>query len=116
LSRTPDLGWDSSIDETLRAMIAACIDSDADKRPLALALSEQLRAFEPLVRELTTDRSEALATAQTPKADAARADISPIGQIIGPYWLMDKLGEGGMGSRSQVNQNRHGHGAGFSAL
>jgi eukaryotic-like serine/threonine-protein kinase len=98
LTRAPDTDWETGIDAApLRAMIAACIDSEPGQRPLALALSEQLRAFEPVI-QLTPDSSEVRAADQTPKPDMARAEPAMLGQTIGPYRLMDKLGEGGMGS------------------
>jgi serine/threonine protein kinase/DNA-binding winged helix-turn-helix (wHTH) protein/tetratricopeptide (TPR) repeat protein len=95
LQRTIDAGWEREVDsEPLRVLIAACTDAQAEHRPFAAAVSERLRVFNAATCRNTPDDE---ATDKLPSADAPSQPASMIGQMTGPYHILDQLGEGGMG-------------------
>jgi serine/threonine protein kinase/tetratricopeptide (TPR) repeat protein len=98
LQRAPGADWERDVDsKPLRDIIAACTDAQAPRRPSAAAVSEQLRGFNAASDQNTPDveASDALPAAVAP---ATTTPTSMIGQTIGPYQILDQLGEGGMGA------------------
>ncbi len=105
LKQTPGAHSERDVDvKPLRDLIAACTDAHAERRPTAAAVFEQLRVFEQLCAIHATagqnKLDEASAEASQPAVPVAAAPGLPasmIGQMIGPYQILDQLGEGGMG-------------------
>jgi serine/threonine protein kinase/DNA-binding winged helix-turn-helix (wHTH) protein/tetratricopeptide (TPR) repeat protein len=110
LQRTVDADWEGDVEsEPLRALIAACTDAHAERRPSAADVARTLQDIgadaateRPAVAD-NVDKTPEEQTAQGPSDPAAYAAIafgglrSMIGQTIGPYHILDQLGEGGMG-------------------
>ncbi len=117
LQRTPADAWEQEINSLpLRDLIATCTSAAPEARPKAAVISECLRAFAHSAHD--AKRTDATAShaaasplpipAQTPEAPAPNAQASAasepitsdpaIGGRIGPYRLLDQLGEGGMGA------------------
>jgi serine/threonine protein kinase/DNA-binding winged helix-turn-helix (wHTH) protein len=105
LQRTLEAGEERYVDaKPLCDLIAACTDAQAERRPTAADVSEQLRVFEQLcVIHAAADQNkldEASAEVSPPAVSAVATPGLPasmIGQTIGPYQILDQLGEGGMG-------------------
>ena len=105
LKRTLGADWERDVDATpLRDLIAACTDAQAERRPTAAAVSEQLRVFEQLRAIHAAVDQNKLGEGSTEAAPPAVSAVatpglpaSMIGQTIGPYQILDQLGEGGMG-------------------
>jgi eukaryotic-like serine/threonine-protein kinase len=100
LTRAPGAEWAARIESLqMRTMIAACIDPDAAQRPTSDVLSAQLQAFAAASdSEKPVSAAAAQPSVVTPEPNSAGLPASMLGQSIGPYRLMDKLGEGGMGT------------------
>lgn len=89
---------------TLRALIAACF-GPADTRPSAAVLAAQLRSLDETPASTASTNTPAtssleLASALIPEAvpvtDTPKLSEAP--KMIGHYHLLDRLGEGGMGT------------------
>jgi serine/threonine protein kinase/DNA-binding winged helix-turn-helix (wHTH) protein len=91
LQRSPD-GDLQDVDDTggLRALIADCLGQQPDRRPTAGAVAERLRALVPATATDVAPPRHEVAVAPI-EADPA------VGRTLGPYRLVDQLGEGGMG-------------------
>lgn len=103
LQRAIDAGWERDVEsEPLRALIAACTDAQAERRPSAAGVSERLRALNSDASAHTPEeerkKDERLPHPAPSSPIASNAPESMIGQVIGPYRLLDPLGEGGMGA------------------
>jgi serine/threonine protein kinase len=110
LQRTIDAGWERDVEfEPLRALIAACTDVHAERRPSA---ADVARTLQDIGADAATERPAVTDNAdKTPEEQAAQrqsdpaasgaiassAPLSMIGQTIGPYRVLDQLAEGGMG-------------------
>ena len=95
LQRSADTGWEHDVESrALRELIATCTDPQAERRPTAEAVSERLRAFDSASGASAPEYTPS----DTPPPVAVNAPASLIGQAIGPYRILDQLGEGGMGS------------------
>ncbi len=101
VQRGLDADWQRDVEsDPLRALIAACTDVQAERRASAAAVSEQLNAFDVATSD---KKSDAPAVDRSPDPAVSNivvssTPLSMIGQTIGPYQLLDQLGEGGMGS------------------
>jgi eukaryotic-like serine/threonine-protein kinase len=109
LQRAPGGDWEASVaSQPLRELIAKCLSATPEARPNAAAVAEWLRAFAQAARD--AGRSDlgashagvtpapAPASAAAPPPSAAKIADPAIGGHIGPYRLIDTLGEGGMGA------------------
>ncbi|MES2671453.1 MAG: tetratricopeptide repeat protein [Pseudomonadota bacterium] len=95
LQRSPDAVPDDKIDsDELRALIAACLNARPEDRPAAAAVSERLCA---IAGSIGGDAPSAPEAGTAPAVAAVDTTKSMIGRTIGPYRLVDQLGEGGMG-------------------
>jgi eukaryotic-like serine/threonine-protein kinase len=94
LQRAPGGDWARAVaSEPLRELIAACTSASADARPKPAAVAERLRALSaPASTDAPTPAAEA-----PPQAPAAIESEPAVGGHIGPYQLLEQLGEGGMG-------------------
>jgi eukaryotic-like serine/threonine-protein kinase len=94
LQCAPGGDWARAVaSEPLRELIAACTSAEADARPKPSVVAERLRA---LSAPASTDAPSPAPEAQ-PQASAPIESEPAIGGHIGPYQLLEQLGEGGMG-------------------
>jgi len=95
LQRNIDAGWQHDVgSEPLRDLIAACTDAQTERRPSSATVSERLRAIHANADQKTPDDES---TEDSSPAAVINPPASIIGQTIGPYQVLDQLGEGGMG-------------------
>lgn len=122
LQRAPAMDWQAYIaSQPLRELVAACISARPEARPKAAVVAEWLRAFAEAASDAErTDFGVSHAGASSADAPHAPTAASVLGQVaglvspnalaptpptadpttgtqIGPYRLLDQLGEGGMG-------------------
>jgi eukaryotic-like serine/threonine-protein kinase len=101
LQRVLGAGWEHDVNSnTLCELIAVCTDVQAERRPSAAAVSEQLNAFDATNSDKKTDAPVADRSPDPVASNIviSSTPLSMIGQTIGPYQLLDPLGEGGMGA------------------
>ncbi len=80
----------------LRQLIASCIAEQANARPSAASVAEQLRNLSEL---RPADRStERIDEPAEPARPVLEPDADPGRRSIGPYRILEALGEGGMGA------------------
>jgi eukaryotic-like serine/threonine-protein kinase len=109
LQRAPGGDWEASVaSQPLRELIARSMSATPEARPSAAVVAEWLRAFAQAARD--AGRSDlgashagvtpapAPASAPAPAPSAASIADPAVGGHIGPYRLIDTLGEGGMGA------------------
>ena len=92
--------------QPLAELVAACTSALPEARPDAACVAERLRAFaqavhdaeriDPVVSHAGETRAPAPASAPAAAGQPAATDPA-VGSHIGPYRLIDQLGEGGMG-------------------
>jgi serine/threonine protein kinase/DNA-binding winged helix-turn-helix (wHTH) protein/tetratricopeptide (TPR) repeat protein len=102
LQRTPADAWEQEIgSQPLRELIAACTSAAPEARPKAAVVAEWLRAFAQAARDAERTDLGASHAGTTPAPAFAHAEATvpapTVGGRIGPYHLLDQLGEGGMG-------------------
>jgi eukaryotic-like serine/threonine-protein kinase len=104
LQRTISADWERDVEsDPLRALIAACTDAQAERRPSAADVSERLHAFNDDADSYTGvnrpgEKADEAPTETLPPPVVSRTPGSMVGQTIGPYQILDQLGEGGMGA------------------
>jgi serine/threonine protein kinase len=99
LQRSPDAGLQEVGDASgLYDLIAQCLDTRADRRPTAATASEHIRALVALsAANAPTPAEPAPLIQQVIPITSVEAEPA-VGGIIGPYRILDQLGEGGMGT------------------
>jgi serine/threonine protein kinase/DNA-binding winged helix-turn-helix (wHTH) protein/tetratricopeptide (TPR) repeat protein len=97
LQRAPDAGLQDIDDaDGLSTLIAECLDPQTERRPTAAAVAERLRALIPVPAADAIPKADAVTPRQEIPAVPVEAEPA-VGRTIGPYRLVDQLGEGGMG-------------------
>ena len=108
LTRSPVGDWEHSVTaQPMRDLIAACTSARPEDRPEASTAAEHLRAAALAARggdgprpgsaHADATAASAPAPAPSPPAQAAAISDPAVGSRIGPYQLLDQLGQGGMG-------------------
>ncbi|MEO1367365.1 MAG: protein kinase, partial [Acidobacteriota bacterium] len=95
--RTPAGDWAEAVEAPeVRQLVAACLDGRAERRPTSRQLAERLCALVSNGDAPTRWATDPDSPSTPPAADA---ESRPgVGRSIGPYRLLDELGEGGMGT------------------
>jgi serine/threonine protein kinase/DNA-binding winged helix-turn-helix (wHTH) protein len=98
----PELGWERPIaSEGLKRLIGKCLESNPAARPDAATLAKQLHAIDARVATQLSpiDPSETpYLAAQTPAPQERKRGELARGQMLGSYRLLEKIGQGGMGT------------------
>lgn len=96
LQRPLTEGWAEAIaDKALRELIADCVEPRPERRPTARLLVQRLQALP------AGEAGEAVVAAPSPVAPEAPRVLRPptaLGEQVGPFRLVEVLGEGGMGT------------------
>jgi eukaryotic-like serine/threonine-protein kinase len=112
LQRAPGGDWEASVaSQPLRELIAKCLSATPEARPNAAVVAEWLRAFAQAARDAgrsdlgtshagtTPAHAEAPVSVPAQPHAVAPGTLDPaVGSHVGPYRLIDTLGEGGMGA------------------